>query len=215
MSKLRTQRKRRIRMAHLESIKRSSLRDISIDDTHRKETSESREFSNEHLDTSTSKFSRTPPIFNKLQITPGTPFMIRLKEALCFYACARLQRNRRYSNIEFYISGGDVPGEGEVKIMERIYFLASQDNRASQASYMIFGSDADIVVMGIASQLQNIFVLTSGSKSRTYYCFSIWKQCLTFLDICCPPQFLQLEMIYRIRFDFVNITNENIPYFLL
>jgi 5'-3' exonuclease len=44
------------------------------------------------------------PVFSPLQITPGTSFMNRLKNALCYYACCRLASGR-FGDIKFYISG--------------------------------------------------------------------------------------------------------------
>ena len=43
--------------------------------------------------------------FNLLQVTAGTPFMDRLKNALCFWACSRLQSDPKYHFTRIYISG--------------------------------------------------------------------------------------------------------------
>lgn len=83
------------------------------------------------------------------QVTAGTPFMMRLKNALCVWACTRLQSDPRYHFTRIYISGPpssalalgfvmiakqeasagpDVPGEGEIKIMEFISTHANSDS---------------------------------------------------------------------------------------
>lgn len=41
-------------------------------------------------------------------------FMSRLEDALYYLACVRLQNNRKLGQIQFVISGSNVPGEGEV-----------------------------------------------------------------------------------------------------
>lgn len=53
-----------------------------------------------------------------LSITPGTRFMREVREACQYYACLRLQTSHRFRNVTVFVSGSDVSGEGEVKILE-------------------------------------------------------------------------------------------------
>jgi 5'-3' exonuclease len=58
--------------------------------------------------------------FNMLNLTPGTTFMERLKNSLAYWGYSRLQNDRKYINVEFVLSAGDSPGEGEMKIVAHI-----------------------------------------------------------------------------------------------
>ena len=49
--------------------------------------------------------------------TPGTRFMARLEQSLIYWCCQELSAQRA-RHLTFEISGSDVPGEGEVKILE-------------------------------------------------------------------------------------------------
>jgi len=91
-------------------------------------------------------------VIDKLQFTPGCSFMYRLKEALKHFCCARVQA-KRFSRIKFYISGADVAGEGEVKIIRYIHALNSQFRNNT---YLIVGSDADLILLGTQQQLHSI-----------------------------------------------------------
>ena len=53
-----------------------------------------------------------------LSITPGTPFMRKASQAVLYWAWQRLNQNK-YKRVKWYISGADVPGEGEVKVRPR------------------------------------------------------------------------------------------------
>lgn len=74
-----------------------------------------------------------------LSFTPGTAFMGKLKEALCYYAVSRLpyrdqvrilfHSNSKKTGLESFVSGPDREGEGELKIFEYISMLEGKDQR--------------------------------------------------------------------------------------
>ncbi|KAL6055455.1 Gastrulation defective protein 1 [Balamuthia mandrillaris] len=112
--------------------------------------------------------------FDLLQVTAGTPFMHRLKKSLCYWVCSRLQNDRKYHAIKFFVSGPDVAGEGEVKIMENISVRARQDpNFRNVQSHLIVGSDADLILMGLSSSVDNLFILTTDGQSPDFLLFSV------------------------------------------
>ncbi|KAJ3059513.1 hypothetical protein HDU98_004491 [Podochytrium sp. JEL0797] len=61
--------------------------------------------------------------FNALHFTPGAPFMAQLDRSLAFYAATLLQRNPDIS--ECTVSGSRTPGEGEIKIVDRLADLVA------------------------------------------------------------------------------------------
>jgi 5'-3' exonuclease len=72
--------------------------------------------------------------------------MHRLKNSLCYYVCNRLQKSRRFERVKFYVSGSDVAGEGEIKIVN--YIKNKPAYHHSEDSYLIVGTDADLILLG-------------------------------------------------------------------
>eukprot|EP01027_Heterolobosea_sp_BB2_P014128 GEZU01020338.1.p1 GENE.GEZU01020338.1~~GEZU01020338.1.p1 ORF type:complete len:193 (+),score=56.71 GEZU01020338.1:479-1057(+) len=100
--------------------------------------------------------------FDGCQITPGVQFMDKLRNCLSYWACTRCAQFR-YRNVKFYISPADVPSEGELKIFQAIFHLQQKrihDPRFERETYLICGSDSDLIQLCMASQLKNVFVLS-------------------------------------------------------
>ena len=57
-----------------------------------------------------------PRGISSLVATPGTKFMRRFEEALLFFVCSELSTYRA-RGLRFLVSGADVPGEGEIKLL--------------------------------------------------------------------------------------------------
>lgn len=72
--------------------------------------------------------------------------MHHLKNSLCYYVCNRLQKSRRFERVKFYVSGSDVAGEGEIKIVN--YIKNKPAYHRSEDSYLIVGTDADLILLG-------------------------------------------------------------------
>ncbi|AFZ79041.1 5'-3' exoribonuclease 2, putative [Theileria equi strain WA] len=98
--------------------------------------------------------------FDPLQITPGTPFMERLTLHLQFFAQKMIAENKSWKNLQVVVSGSDVPGEGEHKIMEYIrndkarrHFEANNSSEdvkeCKYTSHCIYGLDADLIILSL------------------------------------------------------------------
>jgi 5'-3' exonuclease len=107
--------------------------------------------------------------FDALQITPGTYFMHRLKNSLCYYVCNRLQKSRRFERVKFYVSGSDVAGEGEIKIVN--YIKNKPAYHRSEDSYLIVGTDADLILLGLCVDERNVFVMAE--RVHEYFLLSV------------------------------------------
>ena len=87
-------------------------------------------------------------------ITPGTPFMYRLKEYLQTY----------FANTELpyavIISGADEEGEGEHKIMKYIKDFGNRDKFVD----VIYGLDADLIMLSLTCQKDNIYLMRENSQ---------------------------------------------------
>lgn len=74
--------------------------------------------------------------FDSLQVTPGTLFMLRLRRALEYYAASRLCGVAGVWSGKrplVYVSGADVAGEGEVKLLQHLRQLAAVGGAAASA----------------------------------------------------------------------------------
>lgn len=88
--------------------------------------------------------------FDGNAITPGTKFMNELN--FFFKEYIKDKKN-------FFFSGSDTPGEGEHKIMVHLRTLKNE-------KIMIYGSDADLIMLGIISHKQNVFIFREAEESH-------------------------------------------------
>ncbi len=95
----------------------------------------------ENMDTSVS--------WNTNAISPGTEFMSKLSKSIK----RELSTNVSYKGINIYFSDSTVPGEGEHKILD---FIKNNDLKND---IVIYGLDADLIILSFVSHKSNIFLL--------------------------------------------------------
>jgi 5'-3' exonuclease len=120
--------------------------------------------------------------FDPVQITPGTHFMFKLKNSLIYYISSRLPQ-RKYRHVKFYLSGSDVAGEGEIKIVNYIHHKPK--THKVNDSYLIVGTDADLILLGLCVTERNVFVLARTKKSA-YNLLRYLSRRFNF--VCCQNQ---------------------------
>lgn len=94
-------------------------------------------------------------------ITPGTDFMFRLDEYLQTWIQNHLQDIRA----KVLYSNHMVPGEGEQKIFDyvRNYEISGY------GSHIIYGLDADLIILSLISRLKGIYLLREKSLEQNVY----------------------------------------------
>jgi 5'-3' exonuclease len=102
-----------------------------------------------------------PALFDKNQISPGTEFMMELEDTLrfCFPDCI--------------LSGTDEPGEGEHKIFTWLRTLRPEE----RTSILIYGMDADLVLISVAQSDLGPIKLLRENKDSGYSTFDIAALC--------------------------------------
>ena len=87
--------------------------------------------------------------WNTNAISPGTEFMSKLSKSIKY----DLSNNKYYKGTEIYFSDSTVPGEGEHKILN---FIKNNDLKND---IVIYGLDADLIILSFVSHKSNIFLL--------------------------------------------------------
>jgi len=103
-------------------------------------------------------FGQNPELAGKMEelfdsncISPGTEFMEQLNLQLKDFIQNKINTDRRWRSIRVILSGPEVPGEGEHKISEFVRSLKSQARYDPYTTHCLYGLDADLVGLGLAS----------------------------------------------------------------
>jgi 5'-3' exonuclease len=93
-------------------------------------------------------------IWNNTTITPGTKFMEKLHQ----HILQHIKENKLNLNIDYVYSSYHTMGEGEHKILQDIK-ERSKNLANKQEVYCIYGLDADLIFLAMASNKEKIYLL--------------------------------------------------------
>jgi len=131
--------------------------------------------------------------FDSMAITPGTSFMARLHAALEYFIVSRVASDFKFRGVEFFLSGSDVAGEGEVKIVHDLLVRKHQFGERND-SVVIVGSDADLILLALAARAGNVHVLGNSFSDTSFFSVNAWDRQVATL--------LPHASIDNVRFDF-------------
>ncbi|KAI7872693.1 XRN 5'-3' exonuclease N-terminus-domain-containing protein [Spinellus fusiger] len=89
--------------------------------------------------------------FDSNCITPGTDFMSKLTQQLRYFINKKMTEDAHWQGVEVILSGPDVPGEGEHKIMDYIRLSKAQTHYNPNTRHCLYGLDADLIMLGLVS----------------------------------------------------------------
>jgi 5'-3' exoribonuclease 1 len=133
--------------------------------------------------------------FDSNQISPGTEFMIALNEHLDTFIRWKLQNDSNWKKLQVILSGSDVPGEGEHKIMRYIRTHRGQPN----VKHCLYGLDADLILLSLLSHEPHLILLREevqlgGVRSTPDRHFIGEPKKFTLLFIPVLREYLKLEL---------------------
>ncbi len=77
--------------------------------------------------------------------------MTRLSEQLRYFVNKKITEDSNWRNVQVVLSGHEVPGEGEHKIMEYIRLSRAQPDYNPNVRHCLYGLDADLIMLGLLS----------------------------------------------------------------
>ncbi|KAL1302970.1 hypothetical protein AAFC00_003287 [Neodothiora populina] len=134
--------------------------------------------------------------FDSNCITPGTEFMARLTQQLKYFVAKKISEDIDWQGPEVVLSGHEVPGEGEHKIMEYIRKAKSQPDYDANVRHCLYGLDADLVMLGLLSHDPHFCLLreeVTFGRSNQKKSKELEHQNFYLMHLCMVREYLELE----------------------
>ncbi|EPQ64573.1 Bgt-5086 [Blumeria graminis f. sp. tritici] len=134
--------------------------------------------------------------FDSNSITPGTEFMHKLTRQLKYFINKKVSTDQDWKGVDIVLSGHEVPGEGEHKIMEYIRLAKAQPNYDPNTRHCLYGLDADLIMLGLLSHDPHFCLLREevtfgrASKSKSK---ELEHQKFFLMHLCIVREYLALE----------------------
>ena len=122
--------------------------------------------------------------------------MAKLTKQLKYFINKKISEDVDWQGVEIVLSGHEVPGEGEHKIMEYIRLAKAQPDYDANIRHCLYGLDADLIMLGLLSHDPHFCLLReevtfgrqSSKKSK-----ELEHQNFYLMHLCMVREYLELE----------------------
>lgn len=122
--------------------------------------------------------------------------MAKLTKHLKYFISKKVSEDADWQGVEIVLSGHEVPGEGEHKIMEYIRLAKAQPDYDANIRHCLYGLDADLIMLGLLSHDPHFSLLreevtfgrASQKKSK-----ELEHQNFYLMHLCIVREYLELE----------------------
>jgi 5'-3' exoribonuclease 1 len=122
--------------------------------------------------------------------------MAKLSQQLRYFVNKKLSEDTDWQGCEIVLSGHEVPGEGEHKIMEYIRNAKAQPGYNPNVRHCLYGLDADLIMLGLLSHDPHFCLLreevTFGRASKVKS-KELEHQNFYLLHLCIVREYLEME----------------------
>ncbi len=122
--------------------------------------------------------------------------MAKLTQQLKYFINKKISEDVTWQAVEVVLSGHEVPGEGEHKIMEYIRLAKAQPDYDPNVRHCLYGLDADLIMLGLLSHDPHFCLLreevTFGRQSQQKS-KELEHQNFYLMHLCIVREYLELE----------------------
>lgn len=122
--------------------------------------------------------------------------MHKLTKQLKYFINKKVSEDKDWQGCEVVLSGHEVPGEGEHKIMEYIRLAKAQPEYDPNVRHCLYGLDADLIMLGLLSHDPHFCLLreevTFGRQSKAKS-KELEHQNFYLMHLCIVREYLELE----------------------
>ena len=122
--------------------------------------------------------------------------MAKLTRQLKYFVNKKISEDIDWQGVEIVLSGHEVPGEGEHKIMEYIRLAKAQPDYSPNLRHCIYGLDADLIMLGLLSHDPHFCLLREevlfGRQSQKQS-KELEHQKFYLMHLCIVREYLELE----------------------
>lgn len=122
--------------------------------------------------------------------------MAKLTRQLKYFINKKISEDVDWQGVEIVLSGHEVPGEGEHKIMEYIRLAKAQPNYDPNIRHCLYGLDADLIMLGLLSHDPHFCLLreeVTFGRQHQKKSKELEHQNFYLMHLCIVREYLELE----------------------
>ena len=122
--------------------------------------------------------------------------MAKLTKQLKYFINKKISEDIDWQGVEIVLSGHEVPGEGEHKIMEYIRLAKAQPDYDANIRHCLYGLDADLIMLGLLSHDPHFSLLreeVTFGRANQKKSKELEHQNFYLMHLCIVREYLELE----------------------